>query len=124
MRNNWALYLLIALICIASTMTIMDRVYRKNVQTSPNEDYKELMHDIDSLNTHIDSIINKINDSLRSTVDTAKVKIIKNKEKYEADYIDITNQPLGDDVKFFSDYLSESYRRFFGGDNSPATETH
>lgn len=123
MKDNWALYLLIALICIAGTMTIMDRVYRKNLPTSPSDDYKELVRDIDSLNNHISSI-NKINDSLRNAVDTTKVKIIKIREKYEADYIDITNQPLGDDVKFFSDYLSESYRRFFGGDNSPATETH
>lgn len=123
MKDNWALYLLIALICIAGTMTIMDRVYRKNLPTSPSDDYKELVRDIDSLNNHISSI-NKINDSLRNAVDTTKVKIIKIREKYEADYIDITNQPLGDDVKFFSDYLSESYGRFFGGDNSPATETH
>lgn len=123
MRGNWALYLLIALICIAGTMTIMDRVYRKNLPTSPSDDYKELVRDIDSLNNHISSI-NKVNDSLRNAVDTTKVKIIKIREKYEADYIDITNQPLGDDVKFFSDYLSESYGRFFGGDNSPTVEAH
>ena len=123
MRGNWALYLLIALICIAGTMTIMDRVYRKNLPTSPSEDYKELVRDIDSLNNHISSI-NKVNDSLRNAVDTTKVKIIKIREKYEADYIDITNQPLGDDVKFFSNYLSESYGRFFGGDNSPTVEAH
>lgn len=123
MKDNWALYLLIALICIAGTMTIMDRVYRKNLPTSPSEDYKELVRDIDSLNNHISSI-NKINDSLRNAVDTTKVKIIKIREKYEADYIDITNQPLGDDVKFFSDYLSESYGRFFGGDNSSTVEAH
>lgn len=123
MRGNWALYLLIALICIAGTMTIMDRVYRKNLPTFPSEDYKELVRDIDSLNNHISSI-NKVNDSLRNAVDTTKVKTIKIREKYEADYIDITNQPLGDDVKFFSDYLSESYGRFFGGDNSPTVEAH
>jgi hypothetical protein len=123
MKDNWALYLLIALICIAGTMTIMDRVYRKNLPTSPSDDYKELVRDIDSLNNHISSI-NKINDSLRNAVDTTKVKIMKIREKYEADYIDITNQPLGDDVKFFSDYLSESYGRFFGGDNSSTVEAH
>jgi hypothetical protein len=123
MKDNWALYLLIALICIAGTMTIMDRVYRKNLPTFPSDDYKELVRDIDSLNNHISSI-NKINDSLRNAVDTTKVKIIKIREKYEADYIDITNQPLGDDVKFFSDYLSESYGRFFGGDNSSTVEAH
>ena len=123
MKDNWALYLLIALICIAGTMTIMDRVYRKNLPASPSDDYKELVRDIDSLNNHISSI-KKINDSLRKAVDTTKVKIIKIREKYEADYIDITNQPLGDDVKFFSDYLSESYGRFFGGDNSSTVEAH
>ena len=123
MKDNWALYLLIALICIAGTMTIMDRVYRKNLPTSASDDYKEMVRNIDSLNNHISSI-NKINDSLRNAVDTTKVKIIKIREKYEADYIDITNQPLGDDVKFFSDYLSESYGRFFGGDNSSTVEAH
>ena len=85
MKDNWVLYLLIALICIAGTMTIMDRVYRKNLPTSPSDDYKELVRDIDSLNNHISSI-NKINDSLRNAVDTTKVKIIKIREKYEADY--------------------------------------
>ena len=123
MKDNWALYLLIALICIAGTMTIMDRVYRKNLRHLPVMIIKELVRDIDSLNNHISSI-NKINDSLRNAVDTTKVKIIKIREKYEADYIDITNQPLGDDVKFFSDYLSESYGRFFGGDNSSTVEAH
>ena len=42
MKDNWALYLLIALICIAGTMTIMDRVYRKNLPTSPSDDYKRV----------------------------------------------------------------------------------
>ena len=123
MKDHWALYLLIGLLCIAGTMTIMDRVYRKNFQNSPSDDYKELVRDIDSLNNHI-SNINKVNDSLLNAIDTTKVKIIKIREKYEADYIDITNQPLGDDVKFFSDYLSESYGRFFGGNNSPTVEAH
>lgn len=123
MKDHWTLYLLIALVCIAGTMTIMDRTYRSKLPTSPSDDYKELVHSIDSLNNHIDSI-SKVNDSLYNAIDTTKVKIIKIREKYEADYIDITNQPIGDDVKFFSDYLSESYGRFFDSDNSPTAKAH
>lgn len=80
MKDHWTLYLLIGLLCIAGTMTIMDRVYRKNFQTSPSDDYKELVRDIDSLNNHI-SNINKVNDSLLNAIDTTKVKIIKIREK-------------------------------------------
>lgn len=123
MKDHWTLYLLIALVCIAGTMTIMDRTYRSKLPTSPSDDYKELVHSIDSLNSHIDSI-SKVNDSLYNAIDTTKVKIIKIREKYEADYIDITNQPIGDDVKFFSDYLSESYGRFFDSDDSPTAKAH
>lgn len=123
MKDHWTLYLLIALVCIAGTMTIMDRTYRSKLPTSPSDDYKELVHSIDSLNSHIDSI-SKVNDSLYNAIDTTKVKIIKIHEKYEADYIDITNQPIGDDVKFFSDYLSESYGRFFDSDDSPTAKAH
>lgn len=123
MKDHWTLYLLIALVCIAGTMTIMDRTYRSKFPTSPSDDYKELAHSIDSLNNHIDSI-SKVNDSLYNSIDSTKVKIIKIREKYEADYIDITNQPIGDDVKFFSDYLSESYGRFFDSDNSSTAKTH
>ena len=123
MKDHWTLYLLIGLLCIAGTMTIMDRVYRKNFQTSPSDDYKELVHSIDSLTNHI-SLISKTNDSLKSVIDTTKFEIIINQEKYEEDFINITNQPIGDDIEFFTKYLSESYERFFGSDNPSTVKTY
>lgn len=122
MKNYWAAFLLVGLLCVASTMFLMDKFYRKNEEL-PNDDYKELVHGIDSLTNHI-SLISKVNDSLKSVIDTTKFEIIINQENYEKDFIDITNQPIGDDVEFFSRYLSESYERLIGSDNSPAVKTN
>ena len=45
-------------------------------------------------------------------------------KKYEEDFINITNQPIGDDIEFFTKYLSESYERFFGSDNPSTVKTY
>ena len=75
-KEYWAAFLLVGLICTTSTMFLMDRFYRKN-QELPNNDYKELVHSIDSLTNHI-SLISKTNDSLKSVIDTTKFEIIIN----------------------------------------------
>lgn len=121
-KEYWAAFLLVGLICTTSTMFLMDRFYRKN-QELPNNDYKELVHSIDSLTNRI-SLISKTNDSLKSVIDTTKFEIIINQEKYEEDFINITNQPIGDDIEFFTKYLSESYERFFGSDDPSTVKTH
>lgn len=119
MKQYWAMFLLIALICIVSTMTVMDKFYSKPCPELPNDDYKELVHSIDSLNNHI-SLIIKTNDSLKVVIDTTKSKIVIIQKEYEEDFIDITNQSIGDDIEFFSNYLSESHNRFFGNNNPSA----
>lgn len=116
MKNNWAAFLLVGLLCVTGTMFLMDKFYRKNEEL-PNDDYKELVHSIDSLTNHI-SLISKANDSLKSVIDTTKFEIIINQENYEKDFIDITNQPIRDDIEFFTRYLSESYERLIDSNNS------
>ncbi len=116
MKNYWAAFLLVGLLCVTGTMFLMDKFYRKNEEL-PNDDYKELVHSIDSLTNHI-SLISKANDSLKSVIDTTKFEIIINQENYEKDFIDITNQPIRDDIEFFTRYLSESYERLIDSNNS------
>ncbi len=116
MKNYWAAFLLAGLLCVTGTMFLMDKFYRKNEEL-PNDDYKELVHSIDSLTNHI-SLISKANDSLKSVIDTTKFEIIINQENYEKDFIDITNQPIRDDIEFFTRYLSESCERLIDSNNS------
>lgn len=121
-KKYWAAFLLVGLVCTASTMFLMSKLYNKPLEL-PNNDYKELVHSIDSLSSYITEI-NKTNDSLRSVIDTTKLKIIINQKEYEEDFVNITNQPIGNDIEFFSNYLSESYERFFGGYNSSTVKAN
>lgn len=121
MKNTWALYLLVGLICIAGTWMFLSRT--PEVPASPGGNFRELQNHIDSLNIEIVSI-KKTNDSLSNIVDTTKQKIIVNNEKYKENYINITNQSLGDDILFFSNYLSESNPRFFSSNNTQSTKVN
>lgn len=115
-KDHWTLYLLVGLICIVSTMVLMDRYYvPKGVQ--PNKDYEELIENIDSLSSHVESL-NKEKDSLQMVIDTTKSKIDTINHWYEKELIDIVNQPIGDDVRFFSDYLSKTHPGFIDSNNS------
>ena len=122
MKNYWAAFLLAGLLCVTGTMFLMDKFYRKNEEL-PNDDYKELVRSIDSLTNHI-SLISKANDSLKSVIDTTKFEIIINQENYEKDFIDITNQSIAADARFFSEYLSKDSARFNDSNNSSTTEAH
>lgn len=122
LKNYWALFLLVGLVCTVTTMVLMDKFYvPKGVQ--PNKDYKELIENIDSLSSHIESLsIEK--DSLQMVIDTAKSKIDTINHWYEKELIDIVNQPIRDDVKFFSNYLSKTYPGFIDSNNSDTTKTN
>lgn len=116
LKKYWTLFLLVGLVCIVTTMVLMDKFYvPKGVH--PNNDYKELVESIDSLSSQI-SILNKEKDSLRMIVNTDKSKIDTINYWYEKKLIDIVNQPIRDDVKFFTEYLSETYSGFSNSNNS------
>lgn len=121
-KKYWTLYLLVGLVCTVSTMVLMDKFYvPKGVQ--PNKDYEELIENIDSLSSHIE-LLNKEKDSLRMIIDTTKSKIDTINYWYEKELIDIVNQPIRDDVEFFSKYLSKTHSRFFSSNNSDTTKAN
>lgn len=122
MSKYWVSYLLVALICIVATMVLMDRFYvPKDKGLRTEEEYRELVLDIDSLSSHIDNIT-KERDSLSLVIDTAKSKVVIIEKKYEKDYIDITNQSIRDDIEFFSNYLSQNDSRLFNSNNSSSVK--
>lgn len=122
MSKYWVSYLLVALICIVATMVLMDKFYvPKDKGLRTEEEYRELVLDIDSLSSHIDNIT-KERDSLSLVIDTAKSKVVIIEKKYEKDYIDITNQSIRDDIGFFSNYLSQNDSRLFNSNNSSSAK--
>lgn len=121
MSKYWVSYLLVALICIVATMVLMDKFVPKDKGLRTEEEYRELMLDIDSLSSHIDNIT-KERDSLSLVIDTAKSKVVIIEKKYEKDYIDITNQSIRDDIEFFSNYLSQNDSRLFNSNNSSSAK--
>lgn len=122
MSKYWVSYLLVALICIVATMVLMDRFYvPKDKGLRTEEEYRELVLDIDSLSSHIDNIT-KERDSLSLVIDTAKSKVVIIEKKYEKDYIDITNQSIRGDIEFFSNYLSQNDSRLFNSNNSSSVK--
>ena len=122
MSKYWVSYLLVALICIVATMVLMDKFYvPKDKGLRTEEEYRELVLDIDSLSSHIDNIT-KERDSLSLVIDTAKSKVVIIEKKYEKDYIDITNQSIRDDIEFFLYYLSQNDSRLFNSNNSSSAK--
>lgn len=59
----------------------------------------------DSLQLIVDSLQNK-KAEIVYIIDSVKVETTKVKDKYETVYIDVTNQSIDSDIKFFSDYIS------------------
>lgn len=122
MSKYWVSNLLVALICIVATIVLMDKFYiPKDKGLRTEEEYKELVQDIDSLSSHINNIT-KERDSLSTVIDTAKAKVVIIEKKYEKDYIDITNQSIGDDIEFFSNYISQNDTRLSNSNNSSSVE--
>lgn len=122
MSKKWVSYLLVALVCIVATIVLMDYFYvPKDKGLRTEEEYRELVLDIDSLSSHIDNIT-KERDSLSLVIDTAKSKVVIIEEKYEKDYIDITNQSIRDDIEFFSNYLSQNDERLSDSNNSSSAK--
>ena len=86
-----------------------------------NDPYDDMTHKVDSLNVKIDSL--KLQrDTILSNIDSSKQNIGLIELQYEKDFNTIINQPVDSDSKFFTDYLSESFKRFSSNYNQPATK--
>ena len=122
MNKYWVFCSLVALVCIVVTIAVMGEFYvPKDKELRTEEEYKKLVQDIDSLSSHINNIT-KERDSLSTVIDTAKAKVVIIEKKYEKDYIDITNQSIGDDIKFFSNYISQNDARLSNSNNSSSVK--
>lgn len=119
MKNKAAVILCIILV-IANIILL-----GYNCKSSKSESYnKELLH----LNGLNDSL-NKISKELKLEIDSLRKQSIKSdsviteiKVAYEKEFIDIVNQPISADVKFFTEYLSENCAGFSDSDYSATTE--
>ena len=122
MIKYWVFCSLVALVCIVATIAVMGEFYvPKDKGLRTEEEYKELIQDIDSLSSHINNIT-KERDSLFTVIDTAKAKVVIIEKKYEKDYIDITNQSIRDDIEFFSNYISQNDARLSNSNNSSSVK--
>lgn len=122
MSKYWVFCSLVALVCIVVTIVLMIEFYApKDKWLRTEEEYKELVQDIDSLSSHINNIT-KERDSLFTVIDTTKAKVVIIEKKYEKDYIDITNQSIRDDIEFFSNYISQNDARLSNSNNSSSVK--
>lgn len=89
---------------IAIIIIVVGLLLKEDPVVMPDTDKYEMT--IDSLNKEIRDLANT-NDSLISVITNSKGKIDTINNWYEKELIDITNQPIANDVVFFTEYLSE-----------------
>lgn len=125
--------ILVVIFCVLLVLTNVT-LWTYNWKYMKSDEYNE---EVSRLNGLKDSLIN-VNDSLilvskelSTSVDSLKNEvgkvdsvIVETEKVYEKDFIDITNQSIAADARFFSEYLSEDSTRFNDSNNSPTTETH
>ena len=89
---------------IAIIIVVVGLLLREGPVVMPETDKYEMT--IDSLNKEIRDLANT-NDSILGVIATSNGKIDTIKYTYEKEFINITNQPIANDVVFFTEYLSE-----------------
>lgn len=89
---------------IAIIIVVVGLLLKEDPVVMPDTDKYEMT--IDSLNKEIRDLANT-NDSILSVIVTSNGKIDTIKYTYEKEFINITNQPIANDVVFFTEYLSE-----------------
>ena len=118
---------LVAIFCVLLLLTNI-ALWTYNWRCMKSDNYKEEISRLnglkDSLTSVNDSLI-LVSKELATSVDSLKNEvgkvdsvIVKTEKVYEKDFIDITNQSIAADARFFSEYLSKD------SDNSSTTEAH
>lgn len=106
---------------ILSLLIILGFYYRKNNHL--NEEREILIHLNDSLSIITSELYSSI-DSLNREVVKVDSIIIEVERIYEKNFIDISNQSITSDTRFFSEYLSKNSARFFNSNNSTAIKAN
>ena len=89
---------------IAIIIVVIGLLLREDPVVMPDTNKYEMT--IDSLNKEVRKL-EITNDSLISVITNSKGKIDTINNWYEKEFINITNQPIANDVVFFTEYLSE-----------------
>ena len=124
---------LVAIFCVLLLLTNI-ALWTYNWRCMKSDNYKEEISRLnglkDSLTSVNDSLI-LVSKELATSVDSLKNEvgkvdsvIVKTEKAYEKDFIDITNQSIAADARFFSVYLSKAGARFNDSNNSSTTEAH
>ena len=124
---------LVAIFCVLLLLTNI-ALWTYNWRCMKSDNYKEEISRLnglkDSLTSVNDSLI-LVSKELATSVDSLKNEvgkvdsvIVKTEKAYEKDFIDITNQSIAADARFFSEYLSKDSTRFNDSNNSSTTEAH
>lgn len=107
---KWAKYIIIIGLILCCVF-IYKQLHIKETNYIESDRNSQLIHTIDSLNLCVKDLY-KERDSLIHVIDTTKTEITIIEKEYEKEYIDVTNQSIGDDIKFFSEYISKDDNRF------------
>ena len=94
---------------------------KREVPKQPSDNYQELIHDLDSLSSKLDSVLLE-RDSLIQVIDTSKANVEYIDKWYEKALIDITNQSVASDVQFFTNYISQTDKGFVDSNNTTAVK--
>lgn len=89
---------------IAIIIVVVGLLLKEDPVVMPDTNKYEMT--IDSLNKEVRKL-EITNDSLISVITNSKGKIDTINNWYEKEFINITNQPIANDVVFFTEYLSE-----------------
>lgn len=95
----------------------------RDIPQQPNNNYQELIHDLDSLNSKLDSLLLE-RDSLTQVIDSSKANVEYINKWYEKTLIDITNQSIASDVVFFTEYISKTDKGFVNSNNATAVKSN
>ena len=121
---------IVCLILVATDITL----WTINWKQLKVDNYKESIHHLNEMKDSINHITDSIKfeshkmelqrDSLKNKLENSDtiIKIIE--QAYEKDFVDITNQSIADDSKFFSNYLSQDSTRFINSNNTSTIKTY
>lgn len=129
-RNQNILVVIFCVLLVLTNVTLWTYNWKYMKADEYNEEVSRLNGLKDSLINVNDSLIlvskelSTSVDSLKNEVGKVDSVIVETEKVYEKDFIDITNQSIAADARFFSEYLSEDSTRFNDSNNSSATETY
>lgn len=108
LTNSKEVAWIVLVIVILITICVLFKGSKTQVPVAaPNPTYQQLVHKVDSLKDEI-NILTLQRDSIVSTIHTSDYKVRTINHWYEKKFIDISNQPVAADIRFFSEYISQA----------------